>query len=211
MLSAAASALSTPAVADPRWAAVYGRLRRTEGGFSDAANDHGGATNYGISLRFLLAEGKLDSRVAIEFDVDHDGDIDLADVRRMSAAAAEDLYRSCFWLKPGFSVLQQPFDAALFDQGVNGGVRAAVTLLQKALNSVFRTYLGLEPLVLDGALGRGTKDRLLIALSKNLSIETLAAYRTAAADRYRTIVARDPSQAEFLTGWLNRASELGDV
>jgi hypothetical protein len=63
-------------------AADRGRLRRR----SDRS---GGATKYGISLRFLAAAGAFDSDGdgIADFDLDMDGDIDGADVCKLTRAA----------------------------------------------------------------------------------------------------------------------------
>jgi lysozyme family protein len=50
----------------------------TEGGFVDDKVDRGGTTKFGISLRFLAAEGAFDADGdgKADFDLDLDGDID---------------------------------------------------------------------------------------------------------------------------------------
>ncbi len=49
-----------------------------EGGYVDHKNDPGGATNYGISLRFVKQS------TGIDLDVDGDGDIDADDIKAMT-------------------------------------------------------------------------------------------------------------------------------
>ncbi|HVY32837.1 MAG TPA: glycosyl hydrolase 108 family protein [Caulobacteraceae bacterium] len=183
--------------------------RREGKTFTDSAADHGGATAYGVSLRFLKATGSL--------DVDHDGfaDLDLnfdhvidaQDIRAIAAdpKLADAIYFKHFWIGPGVWQLPKSLDAAVFDQAVNGGCTAAIRLLQQALNSFAPPVIAQ-----DGVLGtKQTLPRLADCLKAEKPV--LAAYRQAAADRYRKIVAADPTQAKWLNGWLNRASELGRV
>ncbi|MFZ5747676.1 MAG: glycoside hydrolase family 108 protein [Pseudomonadota bacterium] len=200
-----------------RFLTACDRLLRIEGGYSNDPADRGGATRYGISLRFLKAEGKidLDGDGIADFDLDFDGDIDGADIRKLSRDDARYLYQRCFWRPLDCDSYPVPLGEALFDQAVNGGLRAAGKLLQSALNdltSVRRSAPGCPaPLKEDGAIGMRTRAALDWCLQQGGvgMAGVIAAYRRAAADRYRAIVAADPTQQRFLRGWLNRAAELG--
>ena len=190
----------------PRFAAAYSRIERIEGGFVNDPVDRGGATKYGISLRFLVREGAfdLDQDGVKDFDLDMDGDIDVADIRALTPIDARYLYRRCFWAPLDCESFAPPLGEALFDQGVNGGLVAARKLLQQAINRV-----GGALLVVDGGIGPKTLAALDVQLARAGMGAMISAYRAVAADRYRAIVAASPSQARFLKGWLRRASELG--
>jgi hypothetical protein len=73
-----------------RYAAAAKKLLLIEGGFVDDPTDRGGTTKYGISLRFLAAAGAFDSDGdgIADFDLDMDGDIDGADVRKLTRGDA---------------------------------------------------------------------------------------------------------------------------
>lgn len=200
------SAASAPLAPSARFAAAWARLLRTEGGYVNAASDRGGPTKYGVSLRFLAAEARLDPAIRTRFDLDMDGDIDGADVRRLTPALAEQLYDRCFWTRYGCEDLPSPLGEAFFDQAVNGGAVAAGKLLQAAINRVSGARLAQ-----DGAIGATTKAALRAALIRPGMTALMAAYRVAAADRYRAIAAADPSQRPNLAGWLHRAAELGEA
>lgn len=191
---------------DPRWLAVISRLLRTEGGFVNSPNDHGGATNYGLSMRFLAQQAKLTPALIAYMDINHDGQIDLPDIAGMTMQSAASVYYDYFWVRHA-STLPPPLDAAVFDQTVNDGLKAAVILLQLAVNSLDRT----APLAIDGILGAGTHAAVNGLVVKGGAVALLDAYRAQAAARYKAIVRADPSQAGFLDGWLNRAAELGNV
>lgn len=201
----------------PRYAAALDKLLGIEGGFVDDRADRGGATKYGISLRFLAAEGAFDDDGdgRADFDLDMDGDIDGKDVRLLTRADARVLYLVCFWRPLEADSYPPPIGEMLFDQAVNGGATAAKKLLQRAINACLKrcamvsraSYL----LKVDGVLGPVTRASLdAVQEYPALGMPALSeAYREAVKDRYRAIVARDPSQRRFLNGWLNRADELG--
>lgn len=197
-----------------RWNAVYARLQHTEGGdradggFNHVTGDRGGPTKYGLSLRFLVAECDHDPKLKARLDLDNNGRLDVVDVRGLHADDARDIYRSYFWTAPGFNTLPQPFDAAMFDQGVNGGCRAAVKLLQRTCDAMTPGAVMLGD---DGLLGSVTRNRLDRVIRERTAVKVLAQLRKLAADRYRELVALDPTQHKFLAGWLTRAEQLGDV
>ena len=58
-----------------------------EGGFVDHKNDPGGATNYGVSLRWLKNEG---------IDIDGDGKIDINDIKALTPSKAAELFKKEF-------------------------------------------------------------------------------------------------------------------
>lgn len=198
----------------PRYAAACKRLFRTEGVLSDDRFDRGGTTKFGISLRFLVAEGKidLDGDGLIDFDLNMDGDIDGADIRLLSPGDAKFLYHRCFWKRLNADSFTRPIGEMLFDQGVNGGLVAARKMLQRAVNlCLVKHRLNVAPLNVDGDLGDMTRAAIeaVIMLPAARMPAIIIAYRQVVKDRYRAIVAADPSQRRFLNGWLNRADQLG--
>lgn len=198
----------------PRYAAAVKKLLRVEGGFSDDKFDRGGTTKFGISLRFLVAEGQidLDGDGRADFDLDMDGDIDGADIRKLTPGDAKFLYHRCFWKRLGADSFPRPVGEMLFDQGVNGGLTAARKLLQRAINACLAQYaIDMPQLRVDGDLADKSRAALnaVIAVPAARMPAIIIAYRQAVSDRYRAIVAANPSQKRFLNGWLNRANELG--
>jgi lysozyme family protein len=108
-----------------------------EGGFVDDPDDPGGATNFGVTIGTLRRLG---------MDVDGDGDVDRADVRKLSRDQALDLMIEFYFHAPGIARLPKPLHATVFDMQVNAGSNA-VRILQRLLNS-----MGAD-LVVDGRIG----------------------------------------------------------
>ncbi len=161
-----------------------------EGGFVMDPDDPGGATNYGISLRWLKAQGELDG------DLDDDGDIDEADIQVMTPNQARKFYYKGFWLKFGFNQLPGPVAIKTFDLGVNMGPRQAIKLLQRAVRAASR-----HEIKDDGFIGPTTVQ----AVQSCDEFELLAAYRAQADQFYRGLAERRPAFKKFIRGWLKRA------
>lgn len=203
----------------PRYAAEARRILGIEGGpkVTNDPDDRGGTTKFGISLRFLAAEGAFDDDQdgKADFDLDMDGDIDGEDVRKLSQGDAIYLYLKCVWSPLKADSFPQPLGEAMFDQAVNGGITAARKLLQRALNTCLLAMPGAKQgvalLKVDGVIGDGTRAVLRqVVTYPGLGMPRLIeAYRDAARERYRQIVARFPSQQKYLRGWLARAERLG--
>jgi lysozyme family protein len=197
----------------PRYVAAVRKLLGIEGGHSNDPVDRGGETKFGISLRFLKAEGGIDADGdgLADFDLDMDGDIDGRDIRLLTVGDAVWLYHYYFWKPLGAEQLEAPIGEMLFDQAVNGGLSSAQKLLQRAINACNAHVSDAPRLTVDGVAG----PRTLLAMASvlehpGLGMRALAeAYREQARARYRAIAAADPSQGRFLKGWLRRADELG--
>lgn len=200
-----------------RYAAAVRALLHIEGGHANDPVDRGGETNYGISLRFLAAEGAFDEDGdgKADFDLDMDGDIDGADIRALTVGDAIFLYHTCFWSRLRADSFPAPIGEIMFDQGVNGGLASARKLLQRALNSCLLEQPGARKgtalLKVDGAIGPSTLTVLSHVLTwPGLGMDKLVeAYRAAVRERYHAIARRFPSQKRFLRGWLVRADKLG--
>ncbi|MEQ1499161.1 MAG: glycosyl hydrolase 108 family protein [Novosphingobium sp.] len=202
----------------PRYLAAFDALIDAEGGYVNDPKDRGGATKYGVSLRFLKAEGAFDEDGDgfAEFDLDMDGDIDGIDISKLTLADAKTVYAKFFWTRSDAERLARPLGEMVFDQAVNGGLMSARKLLQRALNTCLANVTNAAdrpPLLhIDGMLGGGPVQHALdwVLRRPGLGMPSLViAYRHAAEDRYREIAQRNPSQMRFLNGWVRRAQNLG--
>lgn len=178
-----------------------------EGGFTGKdglPNDHGGSTNMGVTLETLRSALALDGDGDgwLDGDFNHDGVIDWKDVEALPReVAAERIYRPRYWEAPGFDRIRVLSVATkAFDLAVHAGPRAAVAVLQRAVNLVRPP--GVEQLVVDGRLG----PRSLAALHACPADLLLRAFAGEQADFYLAIIDHDPSQEAFRRNWLARAA-----
>lgn len=176
-----------------------------EGGFVNHPEDPGGATNWGVSLRYLRKRGDLDGDGLPDGDLDGDGDVDVDDIRNMSREQAIEIYRTGWWERYRYGELAAPVAVKAFDLSVNMGSRQAHKLLQRGCHAAE------NPTPDDGKIGPNT-----IAAARACDDEMLlAALRSEAAGFYRMLTERNralrkrghdvPNFAVFLRGWLNRA------
>jgi lysozyme family protein len=188
-----------------RFAVCLAELLRAEGGFNNIRQDRGGATNFGISMRFLTAEVQTNARVRALFPA---GPITVATIRDLTRAQAASIYRWCFWDVVRAGELPVHIDHAVFDQAVNAGPGIGVWLLQRSINK-----LGHQPrLMVDRRIGPITLGAARqMAADPQMRPAMLTTYRHLASERYRQIVRLNPGQAIFLNGWLSRADKLGSV
>ena len=164
---------------------------RMEGRFSDVAQDAGGPTDFGISLRFLKSLPDLDG------DLDGNGHVDEFDIKVMTPSDASTLYRKYFWDWYRLDEIQHERIAVkVFDLLVNMRSKQAVRIVQRGLRACNKAVLE------DGLLGEKTF-AAINALHNELNL--VAAMRSEAWGHYRLIVAADSSQKIFLNGWKNRA------
>jgi len=184
----------------PDWAFqnAVATVLQHEGGFVNDPDDPGGATNYGVSLRFLLSQGELDRDQDgwLDFDFDRDGDIDGFDVSAMTQEQAIMIYRDFWWDKYHYDTLPGMVAMKVFDFSVNMGPGQAHILLQRALRAN-----GCRDIEDDGVIGPIT--RRAVVSGDALSI--LAALRSEAAGFYRRLAATNPVRKKYLKGWLTRA------
>lgn len=176
---------------------------RHEGGFVNDPDDPGGATNYGVSLRFLLATGEIE-----RFDYDGDGDVDAADVRRMTRAQARDIYTDRFWIDAFNHVRSDLLVIKLFDFGVNMGPRQRTKLLQRAINQQLPEG---SRLAVDGRLGPAT--RLAIAEIETREPNELLVIdlEDHAARFYYALAEKRRSSRKYLFGWLRRCYDRPEL
>ena len=157
---------------------------RHEGGFNNVVGDPGGATNFGVSLRWLKSQG-------LAGDLNHDGDVDIADVKMMTQQDAEGFYRRCWWDKYNYgAILAQAVATKVFDMAVNLGAPRAHKIVQSVLG-----------VVADGVLGPKT----LNELNSQPSLKVILNLQNTQAQFYRDLVAANPARQKFLQGWLNSA------
>jgi lysozyme family protein len=177
--------------AEERFAEAVEVVLEHEGGYVAHPNDPGGATNWGISLRFLQSLGYDVG------DIDCDGDIDAEDIKQLPRERAIEMYREHWWKKYRYYRIEnQEVATKIFDLSVNMGPSEAHKVLQRALHAV-----GMRYVEVDGVIGPQT----IGAVNQAAPAALLAAVRAEAAAFYRARVASNPKLEQFQRGWLNRA------
>lgn len=154
-----------------------GWVRQSEGGNDDDPSDSGGRTSRGITQR------EWDSYCRI-------CGLPASDVWKAPDGAVDDIYHRSYWL-PYCPTMPPGVDYMLFDDGVLSGPVTAIQTLQRAL--------GVAP---DGHVGVITSEALSHADHKEL-LEKIAAARL---DRYNRIIAAQPKDLKFRSGWRNRVA-----
>jgi lysozyme family protein len=171
-----------------------------EGFYSNDPADRGGATKYGVSLRFLQS---LDENLG---DVDRDGDVDIQDVKSLTLDQAKNLYKSQWWDKYNYSQIRDDKLATkVLDLSINMGASQAHKLLQTAVNRI-----GLGKLAVDGKLGPKTWAAIDVVSSepimKAYADEAARFYIDLTFKRIRTMGIEQGGK--YLFGWIRRAYAL---
>lgn len=169
-----------------------------EGGFVSDPDDPGGATNYGVTIHTMRRLG---------LDLDRDGDIDAADVRRLSQKQATDIFVKHYFNKPRIDLLPEALQPTVFDMYVNAGGNA-VKILQRLLSEFGK------PVAVDGALG--PKTAFAVAeVYKEAGEALVDAYGIARRNYYFRIADRRPASRKYARtraggkgGWIRRAEEF---
>jgi lysozyme family protein len=105
---------------------------------------------------------------------------------------AEGVYRSTYWNRfLGDQILDDEVASCLLSFSINDGTNREIMLLQQVLGFTQT----------DGIMGPVT----LAAVNKSNPATLAPALRTAQANFYRMLVAKQPTDARFLNGWLRRA------
>lgn len=185
--------MSEPLTPSERYDYAFNFLLPHEGKFSNNKNDPGGATMYGVSLRFLRAVG---------IDINGDGDIDIKDILAIDKSKAKEIYKEWWWDKYYYEAINDIKVAAkIFDMAVNMGAKQAHKLVQVSLNR-----LGCDCDV-DGILG----PKSLVAINNVCnhfgSHQLYNEIKDNCAHFYVNLAADKPELKMFLKGWLRRANQ----
>lgn len=165
-----------------------------EGGYVFSENDPGGATNFGISIRFLksLSLDKLRSYGLLVGDIITDDDI-----KHLTVDQAKAIYKSEFWDQAPFEQLpNQKIANYIFDMAVNHGIAVAIKMTQRSLWAV--TSIMSPPD--DGIMGNKTLE--VVGRAAYIILPILKATR---AEYYRSLVSASPGLRSMLDGLLERA------
>lgn len=166
-----------------------------EGGFVDDPDDPGGVTKYGVTLKTLRGLG---------IDTTQDGTVDLADLKALTRAQAEQIFVEHYFHAPGIDLLPGGLQASVFDMYVNAGANA-VKILQAMLRE-----MGFD-IAVDGVIGPNTVTAALQA-SQHDPIGVRDAYGVARRNYYFRLADRRKASRKYVRtraggkgGWIKRA------
>jgi lysozyme family protein len=170
-----------------------------EGGFVDNPNDSGGATNFGLSLRFLR---EIPNDRLRKYGIFKNGDeLGVEDIRDLTLDQARLIYKGEFWDSAPFDKINDQLIATyLFDMAVLHGIAQAIKIAQRGSWAVYRTYGYIKA---DGIMGEKTQE-VLNDLGDSF-IPVLMAMR---ASFCRLLAELRPKDKEFLDGWLKRCYRI---
>ncbi len=167
-----------------------------EGGLSEVADDPGGITNFGISLRFLREVAPDVLKKAGIFEV-----VDENTIRNLTVDQATILYREEFWEKAQFLKLNnQILCNYIFDMCVNHGIAQGIKLAQRAVCACQKK---MDFLADDGIMGSKT-----IAGINYAGFLLQYAMIAERAGFVRLLVCQLPRLEKFLHGWLERCYKI---
>jgi len=169
-----------------------------EGGLSNNLNDRGGLTYKGISRKawpgwegWYYVDQRLNSWATIPE----------SEIKRLDEMV-ERFYKVNFWDRVSLGAfVNQRIANEIFDTGVNASTKQGIKFLQRALNLLNRNQVLYPDIDVDGIIGIKTleltnKHPYPDALLKLLNGLQLAFYVE--------LCEKDPTQEEFLRGWLKR-------
>lgn len=154
-------------------------LLKFEGDYSDNPNDSGGATKFGVSLKWYRST--VDSQATVET------------IKHLTKTRAIELYQDYFWRYD--AILDQAVAEKIFNMAVNMGSGTAHRIIQQAAEYVSNKFLSL-----DGVLG----PKSIAAINSCDPDALLSELRARMVVRYAEIVLQNPSQKIFLLGWMRR-------
>lgn len=174
-------------------------ILRQEGGYVDNPNDPGGATNYGVSLRYLQSIKDLNEKGFLFGDLDQDGDVDAFDIKLLTQEKAIQIYKTQWWDRFGYErINDQDTATKLFSFSVNMGAHQAHKIFQRSINRC-----GIE-IIVDGIIGQKTIEAANILAPHYL----LDAFRLEGVKFYLSIYeAKKSTRQSFIAGWIKRAIE----
>ena len=173
-------------IVDKQFEAAVSNVFIHEGGYVDHPSDPGGATNYGISLRFYRKVISKDATKEV--------------IQSLSKDDARRIYYDHFWIGFRYEDLSIDISVKVFDMAVNMGHSQAARIFQRAINSLCKNTFS-QVLNVDGVIGNQT-----VRVSNSLNqVALLECIRYEQEMYYRRLADGNAKYEVFLKGWLRRA------
>lgn len=180
----------------------YAVVRENEGGYANNRNDRGGETYKGIARKYWESWkgwAIIDSykKHIANFELTLEKDKELQ-------ALVLDFYKSNFWSELRLdNVNDQAIATELFDTGVNMSTTTAATFLQRTLNVLNNQGKSYSDLLVDGKIGEKT---IQVLNAHKSPLRVLKVLNCLQGAKYIAICENNPSQEEFMAGWMNRVA-----
>ncbi|AXF22845.1 hypothetical protein CUJ89_20290 [Burkholderia pyrrocinia] len=159
-----------------------------EGGYSNRANDKGGATNHGIAWNTWQAYAMED--VGVEPTIEN--------LKNLTDDQAEKIYLKRYWEPKGFCKFNDMRVALMvYDWTITSG--GAARQIQKLLNNKYGSNISV-----DGGMGSETVAALNNVQDQDALLQDIAEIRR---QYYTNLTINDSTQLANLKGWLNRVND----
>jgi len=168
------------------------RILAAEQGYVDHKSDRGGPTNFGITQAVARANGYH------------------GDMKHLPEGLARSIYLRRYITEPKFDAvarINEKIGFELIDTGVNMSPSRAAEFLQRWLTALNKQGSAYADLFVDGRIGEITLGALRSFLAWRGADGAKALYRAlnhTQGVRYLEIAENNPSQEDFLYGWLTR-------
>lgn len=174
---------------EPFFCDAFEHIVRIEGGFVDNPLDPGGATKYGISLKFMK-------------EYYHNEGLEREDVSRLTLSQAADVYFQGFWRPLGLSkTINGQASLFIFDQAVNRGIGSVMGQVNQLLSQKISPSFPDIFSILDFYQSQ-------IQLNPRLQYSFLINFMILSQNSYLEIVKAHPERIVFLQGWMRRTQNL---
>lgn len=156
-----------------------------EGGFVNDPLDHGGETNFGISLNMIVHNAHLTPK---DLDLPN---FDPGCMKLLKKEKAVDIYKRLFWEANHLSnIKDQNAATKCLDVLVNMSPKSAIICIQKACSATADGFLG--PKTFESINAMGAKFESVLAITMK--------------QRYDDIITAYPNQVRFAKTWFARAA-----
>jgi len=157
--------------------------------YEQVPGDTGGCTKFGLTL---------DDLKEAHFDSNHDGTFSCDDVAALDRPSAYKILKQLYW--DYFRADEIP-DQDLAEFIVDGGLNQGRVLIVKYIQSIIGVTV-------DGHYGPNTFAQLIADIKLDGGKNEFDALYKDRQDRYNAIVANNPTQKQFLNGWMNRLNAI---
>jgi lysozyme family protein len=158
-------------------------ILKFEGGYVNDPNDHGGATNKGVTQTVYDEYRKSLNKSG-------------QSVKDITDDEVKDLYYKKYWIVAMCDKLPVDVDTVHFDTAINAGPKQAAKLLQRSVGVAD-----------DGVIGPATLAKVTSVTLTNPKA-LIRQYINKRIEFYISLVMNNPSQIKFLNGWILRANSF---